>query len=229
MKATRCTARLSVAGLSLALAALLAGLVAPAAAQDEIPLPLKLPRAAFAGTPKEIPEGVEDVEPMDPERKNPMVPAGIKQLALNKPVTSANPPYNGELKIITDGEKEAYEDTLVELRPRTQWVQIDLGAEHKLYQIAIWHFHLEPIIVHDVIVQISNDPEFKTGVTTLFNNDRDNSSGLGVGTDREYWESNMGKLVAAKATKARYVRTYARGSTYTDPLNRYTEIEVWGL
>jgi hypothetical protein len=31
-----------------------------------------------------------------------------------------------------------------------------------------------------------------------------------------------------KAVKGRYVRCYSKGSTYS-ALNRYTEVEVWGL
>jgi len=92
----------------------------------------------------------------------------------------------------------------------------------------VWHYHQEAVIYHDVIVQVSNDPNFQNGVTTLFNNDQDNSAGLGTGANKEYWETYEGKLIAAKGVKARYVRLYSRGSTYSDPLNRYTEVEVWG-
>jgi len=110
-----------------------------------------------------------------------------------------------------------------------QWLQVDLGAPSKLFYLLFWHFHAEPVIFRDVIVQVSNDPNFKNGVTTLFNNDIDNSSGLGIGKDREYFETSEGRLVDAKGTTARYVRLYSAGSTYTDPLNRYTEVEVYGL
>ena len=88
---------------------------------------------------------------------------------------------------------------------------------------------MEPVVFHDVVVQVSNDPDFIEGVTTLFNNDQDNSAGLGIGKDREYFETSEGKLIDAKGVKARYVRLYSRGSTYNDPLNRYTEVEVFGL
>jgi len=49
-----------------------------------------------------------------------------------------------------------------------------------------------------------------------------------VGTDKEYFETYEGKLIDAKGVEARYVRCYSRGSTYS-ALNRYTEIEVWGI
>jgi hypothetical protein len=52
---------------------------------------------------------------------------------------------------------------------------------------------------------------------------------MGIGKDREYFETSEGRLVNAKKTKARYVRLYSNGSTFSDPLNRYTEVEVYGI
>ncbi|PYL01540.1 MAG: hypothetical protein DME19_01300 [Verrucomicrobia bacterium] len=92
----------------------------------------------------------------------------------------------------------------------------------------VWHEHKTPVVYRDVIVQVSDDPEFKNDVRTLFNNDQDNSSGLGTGTDREYFENHEGKLIDAKGTKARYVRCYSKGNT-DHALNSYTEIEVYAL
>jgi len=64
-------------------------------------------------------------------------------------------------------------------------------------------------------------------VKTIFNNDQDNSSGLGVGTDREFFETHEGKLIDAKGVKAQFIRFYSKGSTES-ALNEYTEIEVYG-
>ena len=47
-----------------------------------------------------------------------------------------------------------------------------------------------------------------------------------MGTDREYFETNEGKLIDAKGAKARYVRFYSKGST-DSALNYYTEIEIF--
>jgi len=80
--------------------------------------------------------------------------------------------------------------------------------------------------MHAAIVQVSDDPEFKTGVSTLYNNDRENKAGLGAGTDKEYFEPRFGKLIDAKGTKARYVRGYTRGGTQ-GALNVWQEIEVY--
>jgi hypothetical protein len=92
----------------------------------------------------------------------------------------------------------------------------------------IWHAHDTPQVVHDVIVQVADDADFTQNVRTLYNNDYDNSAGMGVGKDKEYFENYEGRLVDAKGEKARYVRCYSQGSTYT-ALNRYTEVEVYGL
>lgn len=194
-----------------------------------VPLQLKLPKPVFSGTPATAPPGTKLEKPTGKPRAVPLVPKGTVNLALNKKVTASCKAFNGNLEQITDGDKEARDETVVELKPRLQWVQVDLGASHPIYEILFWHWHQEPIICHDVVVQVSNDPNFIDGVTTLFNNDQDNSAGLGIGTDLEYWETNEGKLVHANGVKARYVRLYSRGSTYRDQLNRYTEIEVYGL
>jgi hypothetical protein len=91
----------------------------------------------------------------------------------------------------------------------------------------MWHFHGEARVYRDVVVQVADDADFIKGVRTIFNNDRDNSSGLGLGKDREFFESAEGKLVNMKGVKARYVRLYSKGNT-SDDQNHYTEVEVYG-
>lgn len=217
--------------LPTALALSLAGAVATGlrAAEPELaPLPLKLPIPAFMGTPTDIPLGDHIEKPSDKPRPPFLAPKGVQNLALGKKVTSSDKsPITGSLELVTDGDKESNDNSFVELRRRTQWVQVDLEKRAKIYAILIWHAHNTYQVYHDVIVQVSDDPDFTQGVTTLFNNDYDNSSGLGVGTDKEYFENYEGKLIDAKGVEARYVRCYSRGSTYS-ALNRYTEIEVWG-
>ncbi|HLJ54427.1 MAG TPA: discoidin domain-containing protein [Chthonomonadaceae bacterium] len=213
-----------VAGLGICVATAGAG----RAQEEKIPLPIKLPKPVFAGTAANVKAGSNVEKISTVKREIPMVPKGTVNLALHKKVTSSAPPFSGTLDQITDGDKEAKEDTAVELKPKLQWVQIDLGATSPLYYVAVWHFHLEPIIFHAVVIQASNDPNFVEGVTTLFNNDVENLAGLGVGKDKEYFETNEGKLIDAKGVKARYIRLYSKGSTYRDSLNRYTEVEVYG-
>lgn len=214
--------------LSLGVAGALV-LAARAAEAELAPLPLKLPIPAFMGTPTDIPLGDHIEKPSDKPRPPFLAPKGVQNLALGKKVTSSDKaPITGSLDLVTDGDKESNDNSFVELHRRTQWVQIDLEKRARIYAILIWHAHNTYQVYHDVIVQVSDDPDFTQDVKTLFNNDYDNSSGLGVGTDKEYFETYEGKLIDAKGVEGRYVRCYSRGSTYS-ALNRYTEVEVWGI
>jgi len=192
------------------------------------PLPLKLPAPTLKGTPEDLPLG-SNIEPL-PDKPRPafLAPKGVKNVALGKPVISSVKPFSGELSQVTDGKKEAFDYDAVEMKKGTQYVQVDLGADCDIYVIAMWHDHRYIQVMHDVIVQVSDDPEFKNNVITLFNNDVDNSSGLGVGTDREYFETHEGRLVDAKGVKGRYVRCYTKGSSLS-ALNCWQELEVYAL
>jgi hypothetical protein len=204
-----------------------------AAQKDQlVPLPLVLPAPALKGTPQNLPTNTTALPPTDKKPEAFMAPPGVKNVALGKPVTSSHPtPVTGDLQQITDGQKQASPDTIVSLPRGSQWVQIDLQGEYKLYAIALWHDFTVAAVYREVVVQISDDPEFETGVRTLFNTDQANRSGLGVGTDREYFENpstGEGKIVDAKGIKARYIRCYSHGST-DNAFNTYIEIEAWGL
>jgi len=191
-------------------------------------LALKLPAPTLKGTPEELPSGPNIEALSDKPRAAFMAPEGVKNVALGKTVTSSIKPFSGELNQITDGKKEAFDYDAVEVKKGSQWVQIDLGEQFAIYAIALWHDHRYIQVMHDVIVQVSSDPEFKKDMVTLFNNDMDNSSGLGVGTDREYFETHNGKVVDGKGTKGRYVRSYLKGGSLS-ALNCWQEIEVYAL
>ena len=191
------------------------------------PLPIKLPSPKFGYTKQNIRVPYLN---NDHKKDRPpfLAPRGAVNIALNKPVTSSDPaPIIGELELVTDGDKEAMDGCWVELGPGVQWIQIDLGATYNLYAVVFWHWHTQGCVFFDVAVQVSDDPDFITNVTTLFNNDRDNSSGLGIGEDMHYIETYQGKLIDAKGVKARYVRLYSNGNTGNDQ-NFYTEVEVYG-
>ncbi len=192
------------------------------------PLKLNLPAHTLKGTPEDLPVGPNVEPPPTKAPPTPPVPKGVVNVAAGKTVTSSVPPFLGELNQITDGKREAFDEDAVEFKKGTQWAQVDLGKSHEMHAIAMWHDHRYVQAMHDIILQVSDDAEFKTGVTTLFNNDMDNSSGLGVGTDREYFELHYGKVVAAKGVKARYVRGYSKGGSLS-ALNCWQEIEVYAL
>lgn len=163
-----------------------------------------------------------------PEGSNKLLSQGCK-------VTSSAIPLEGNLSYITDGNKEneAYDEkSMVKLEAGIQWVQIDLKTTQEVFAVCIWRHHYLPRIYRDVIVQLSNDPAFLSDVTTVFNNDHDNSSGLGIGHDKEYIEWNNGRPIAISGIHAQYIRVYSNGS-YTGQgeinlFNCYTEIEVYG-
>jgi hypothetical protein len=197
----------------------------PAPGKEE--LKLKLPKPMFIGTPTNLKSA--NLETITGKSRGPFyVPKGTVLLSAKKKVTSSDMnPVLGELDMVTDGEKSGADGYFIELGPGVQWVQIDLGASHPLSAILAWHYHSQARIYRDVIVQASDDPAFKSGVTTIFNNDHDNSSKIGQGKDKEYIEVAEGKLFDANGAKGRYVRLSSNSNT-TNDLNHYVEVEVYG-
>jgi hypothetical protein len=195
--------------------------------QKMAPIDLKLPKAMFIGTPQNM--QVENLEkPLGKPRPPFLAPVGTKDVSTGKSVSSTDEePIIGEIEMITDGDKEAGDGSFVELGPFTQHITIDLEKKYNIYAIVLWHFHKQPRVYFDVIVQISDDPDFINGVTTVYNNDLDNSSGQGVGKDMHYVETAEGRLIDAKGVEGRYVRCYSNGNTNND-LNHYIEVEVFG-
>ncbi len=214
-------------GAALAAALLASVVMAVGHAQEKEELKLKLPKPMFVGTPTNIKS--PNLEVVTGKSRGPfMVPVGTKLLSLKRPVTSSDrQPVIGELEMVTDGEKEGGDGYFVEIGPGKQWMQIDLGARYALHAILAWHYHSQARVYRDVIVQVSDDKDFLKGVTTIFNNDHDNSSGLGVGKDKEYIEVAEGRLFDPKGVAGRYVRLYSNGNTVND-LNHYIEIEAHG-
>ena len=200
------------------------------AGEAKVPLKTEIPEEALAGTPPDVLAMLFPGLEKPPEGKRPdfLVPPGTRNVSLKKKVTSSDSnPILGSLPYVTDGNKEGAEDCFVELGPLKQWVQIDLERECQIYAVFIWHFFREARSYNDVIVQVADDADFITNVRTVYSNDQDNSSGMGVGKGRPYIDTNQGKLIDAKGVKGRYVRVYSRGNTAND-LNHYVEVEVFG-
>jgi len=189
---------------------------------------IKLPKPMFVGTPQDT--RVPNLEkPLGKPRPPFLAPPGTKNVALGKPVKSSDEePIIGEIEMITDGDKEAADGSYVELGPFLQHVTIDLGAEHQIYAIVVWHYHKQPCVYYDVVVQVADDADFIKNVKTVFNNDIDNSAGFGVGKDMHYVETAEGKLIdCMPGVQGRYVRLYSNGNTSND-LNHYIEVDVYG-
>lgn len=191
------------------------------------PLEIALPRPQFVGTPMDA--RTPNLErPRGGPRPPFLVPLGTTNVARGKPVSSSDSePLIGSLEMITDGDKEATDGSVVELGPGVQHVTIDLQDRYEIFAIAVWHYHLRPHVYVDVVVHVCDDPQFADRVKTVFNNDFDNSAGLGKGTDLHYTETNEGKLIDTQGVQARYVRLYSNGHAAGD-VNHYIEVEVYG-
>ncbi|MBB5038324.1 discoidin domain-containing protein [Prosthecobacter dejongeii] len=213
---------------TLALAAI-AALSTSVSAQEMEEIKIEFPKPMFIGTP--VPAKLPNLEQPDPSKiiKSFQAPKGTVNLAKDKEVTSSDPaPIIGELSLVTDGDADGSDGCFVELAPGPQWVQIDLGAPTSINKIATWHYHKQAQAYVDVVIQVSDDKEFKTGVTTLFNSDHDDTLKMGAGADPAYIETNHGRVIDGKNTKAQYVRLYSNGNT-SNEMNHYCEVAVYGI
>lgn len=157
-----------------------------------------------------------------------LVPKGASNVALGKKVTGSDPqPLIGSYILLTNGDAEGGDGSYVELAPGPQWVQVDLGARHRIWKVLLWHFHKRAGVYYDVVVQASDDPEFKKGVTTIFNNDHEDKLNMGKGKDVCYVETHRGRLINGRGSSGRYVRFYSNGNS-ADEMNHYIEIMVFG-
>jgi hypothetical protein len=148
-------------------------------------------------------------------------------LAAGKVPTASSSAFK-DLSLVTDGIKSSsiYADGYPD--KGIQWIQMNLGTSQDVNNIKLWHYFDDARKYHDVIVQLSDDPTFSTGfVTTVFNNDTDNSAGLGLGKDSEYTETSSGLNITFNSVNARYVRFYSNGSTANE-WNHYVEVEIYG-
>lgn len=212
------------------------------------PLVIDYPKPMFVGTP--VPIRLRNLRPPSAGGGTVTVRAGTKLISRGMPVTASDDAILGELAWVTDGDKSAEEGSYIELPVGLQWVQVDLREVRKIEAVAVWHYHLQARAYKDVIILISNDPEFKTGVlpvtrdiytaayfqadprqkfgAMLFNNDDDNSSGWTPGTDQTYVDDHRGLVVSGWGILARYVRLYSNGNT-ANGMNHYIEVEVFGM
>jgi hypothetical protein len=149
-----------------------------------------------------------------------------QNLALGKVPTASAGVSGQPISVATDGDTNSNNWTQIGLTG-PQWLRIDLGQAYSLNEITVWHYAGDGRTYHDVIIQASNDVNFATGVSTVFNNDNDNSSGQGVGSQAEYVESTAGKDITFAAVSARYVRLWTNGSN-VNPYNHYVEVQVFG-
>lgn len=212
-----------IAFLALSAASLFA---AENAAPATVALQVPQPQPRLIGT--QVAVNLPNLDKTDGPRDL-QVPAGTTNVALSKPVTSSDPaPIIGMLEMVTDGEIDGEDGFYVELDVNSQWVQIDLEQPAKLYAIAVWHFYSQTRAYKDVVIQISNDPEFKKDVTTVYNSDAQNNNKAGAGKDQPYIDNHKGRIFPINGVVARYVRLYSNGNTANES-NHYIEVQVFGV
>src|ERR1700722_13445065 len=104
--------------------ALVAASLQSVVADDLAPIPLVLPPPAMKGTPQALPTNTTAL-PLTSDARPPfMAPKGAANVALNKPVSASDINLiSGDLKQITDGKKEAFDENVVTLRRGLRWVQ----------------------------------------------------------------------------------------------------------
>lgn len=152
--------------------------------------------------------------------------SGVELISKGASVTSSDPAPLGELSWITDGEKFGDDGYFVDLLPLRQWIQIDLGETREIWLIWTWMYFKSVVMYNDVAIRISDDPSF-ANARTVFNNDHDDSSGMGAGSDESWLETNMGHPVKVNGVRGRYVRLYSSGRSIDDT-NQWIEVEVYG-
>jgi hypothetical protein len=152
--------------------------------------------------------------------------AAVSNLAAGKLPTAISTVFEN-LDLATDGIKST--DNYADSGTGTglQWVQIDLGDSYNISNIKLWHYFGDSRKYSDVVVQLSDDPKFISGITTVYNNDTDNSAGIGKGTNSEYSETSAGLNITFGTVNARYARFYTNGSNI-NKYNHYGEIEIYG-
>lgn len=197
----------------------------PPPAKD--PINLVLPEPFFGGTPLNY-QSLNLEKPNYKPRPDFMAPRGTTNIAAGKTVTSSvAAPEFGEFALLVDGDKSHEDSSILGLAPDLQWVQIDFGAPHDLYAMALWHYHQGERVYFDVVIQVADDTAFTNNIRTVFSNDHDNSAGLGMGAEKEYIESYKSKFIDLNGIRASSMRLYSQGNT-TDDLNHYVEAEVFG-
>ncbi len=192
-------------------------------------LDIEYPRQHFEYLPQYLIDEVHNLQPLRVGRRAPFyAPRGTEVVSDRKPVVVSGTLKSGAISMIVDGDRDSGKGAYVELGNGLQSITIDLQDAYEIYALTIWHYHMQPRVYYDVIVQFADDAGFTRNVQTVFNNDDDNSAGFGFGNELNYVETYEGKLIDCGGRTARYIRLYSNGNNEND-LNHYCEVEVYGL
>ncbi len=187
----------------------------------------EMPKPMFVGSGPPRDDGPPNLEP---GKVRPVlevsIPRRVSLLSKGVQVTSSDVAPLGDLSLITDGEKNGDDGYYVDILPGIQWVQLDLGETREIWLLWLWMFHMQGVIYKDVIIEVASDPGF-SDARIIFNNDHDNTSGMGIGTNESWIETNHGHAIRANGVRGRYVRLYSNGRSIDDT-NQWIEVEVYG-
>ena len=152
---------------------------------------------------------------------------GLRNLAFGQPVSqTGDAGYDSGSSLATDGNMR---NAAWDIGPKAtgHYRQVDIGGPWNIDSLRVWHELSDSrrIRYKDVVIRLSTTADFSSDVTTVFNNDLDNSLGLGAGTDGEYDETESGKIVHFPPTRARYIRLHTYGNNHDDQ-NRLLEVMV---
>ena len=120
----------------------------------------------------------------------------------------------------------------------SSYLQVDLGAVYELTDVNLWRYWNGGNREYkNTVIVASEDKAFdKDNDTVIFNADKEDKHGFGVGAGESYKESKDGKkFPVTPGTRARYVRVYMCGNTDMDKgkptsgnTNHIVELEVMG-
>lgn len=176
---------------------------------------------SFDGT-REFPPSPEPVATKSVVRPG-AVPAKSDNVALGRAASASFASTPKELALLTDGDAAGGP---VSGGAGPQYVQVDLGSSRELARVKLWHYHRDARAYEGVIVQLSNDPAFVNGVTTIFNNDRNNFLEQGAGTDPVVFSTADGLTIDIPPTRDRYIRMWSSGST-ENMYNHWVELQAF--
>ena len=153
---------------------------------------------------------------------------GMRNVAFGRSVSqSGDAEYDADSSKATDGNLRNGAWDIAPAENQTRYAQVDIGEPWNIDSLRVWHEARDDRRVRykDVVFRLSTTADFSRDVTTVFNNDLDDSAGLGRGGDGEYDETETGKIVHFPPTRARYIRLYSHGNLY-DVQNRLSEVMV---
>lgn len=151
-----------------------------------------------------------------PESRFRAAAAGLKNLAMGKPVAISAPDEisRGNLELVTDGKLDSY---LGRLGDGPAWVQIDLGEVQPLAYLRLWHYYQDGRSYRGNRVALSATGEFAGEEKVVYDSE----------LQGEYVEQEEGKLLAFPPVAARYLRNWLTDNSSNRAV-QWVEIEAYG-